>query len=400
QPRFQDVATRMGFIDRAVRDMAVDVQERLSKPVSMPSCGWAPSGAEGSGNQFSWLVSAISETDRDLWVAAFRKNRIRVDALLPGWGLSPSVPTDGGSLLTLERHNRAVFARRETETGIETLRLLDLSAQTASEDDVIGRIFDGPMPDAVVARGFDEQAAGHITAYAPNATITDDWPSVALDGLARRQLGDKAGASATPAIAPRDPAKPLLKNPNFYRVALIGAVLIGVGAIEGYNRQQIGALEAQLDELKREFEQKRSITQNITAMNQKIKTLKSTVATTEEEIDTLTEQTAMFGYLQDRRRALPVGILNAVQGAAHGELIMQSISESKHLGETFVARAWSISEIGAERFITKLNENLSSIGLSVADESVERAPGPRGIRGFTIRILIAKGPAQKVEVTE
>ncbi|MEM6660558.1 MAG: hypothetical protein AAF666_00140 [Pseudomonadota bacterium] len=406
--RVQDIALRLGLIDRAARDMAIDVQERIAQPVSLPACGWRGAGTDGSDKQFGWLISAIPDPDRTLWVEAFRKNKIKLTGLLPGWGLAPA-DTNGqakqgdtnlGSVLTLERHAGAVMVRRTGDAGIETLRLLDLSAATADETTVIGRIFDEPAADSVVAYGFDAHAGNLIQDYVPGAVLHADWAKTALTGLAAQALELGDGRARAPRIAPKDPAKPLLKNPDFYRVALILLCIFGAAGMEAHNRLKAAMLQNDLAALDDEFDQKNAIARQLQSAAQRVTTLISSVDTAKAELADLSERDQMVTYLQQRRHELPIGIMNALKGAAHPGLIMQSIKEARHLSETFIATAWSVTEVGAESFVTSLNEGLRPMGLSIADQSVARAKGPRGIDGFEIKLRIARDGLDRAEATQ
>lgn len=393
--RFQDTALRLGFIDRATRDMAVDTQEQLAEPVTEAACGWAGASDEpASGAQFPWLISAIADPQRQAWVEAFRARKLKLLGLLPGWGLA--LPE--GPALLLERHGGALAAITAGANGIERVQIRDLMAQQANEAGALARILEGTAPERVIACGFDEGMREVIRDHARHAEFREDWPLIALTGLARRQLqGDRTGV---PVISLREPGKPLLKNPDFYRVALVGAVVIAIGAHEGYKRWDLSQKQARLAGLEQEFTEKQEIKRQLSAQISKIDQLKEEVSTVEQQIDQLKARERTAFYLQNRRTELPLGILNAVKGAAHPGLVMRSISESEKLSEIYLASAWSVSEVGAETFISDLNRNLARLGLSVADETVYREKGLRGIDGYGVRLRLARTPSGEEEQSQ
>ncbi|MEM7213869.1 MAG: hypothetical protein AAF479_18685, partial [Pseudomonadota bacterium] len=202
------------------------------------------------------------------------------------------------------------------------------------------------------------------------------------------------------AIAPKDPAKPLLENPDFYRVAMILLFAIGASGVEIYNRANTAILEDELAKLDTEFDTKSAIARQLESAAQQVTALASSVDTAKVELADLRAREEIVTYLQERRQELPIGIMDALRGAAHPGLIMQSISEAQHLSETFIATAWSVTEVGAQSFVSGLNQGLQPLGLSIADESVARARGPRGIDGFEIKLRIARDGLKREEATQ
>ncbi|MEM7210738.1 MAG: hypothetical protein AAF479_02425 [Pseudomonadota bacterium] len=390
--RYQDVAMRLGHIDRSTRDFAIEAQERFSHQVETPACGWQPGSGEGAAaNQFNWQIAAMPDQDRVAWVEGFKAKRIKVDGFVPGWGLG-AFPEGDGNAMVLERHSGAIFAHSLAENGDRSLRLLDVSSASADEASAISRALDGVLPDHLVAYGFSDAAVATLSGHAPSAVLEPDWPAQALRGLARVALGDR-DAPASPRIAWREPPKPLHRNADFWRIALLLGVALAIVGVEGFNRLRLNELENKLSEIKEDYELKRSVATHMRDLTRKIDELKQQITQAEVDVEMARKIEMNAAYLQDRRSTLPVGILEAVRDAAHGGLVMQSISESEEIPEVFIASAWSLTELGAAKFITGLNANLSSLGLSVADESIFRAKGLRGMNGFSVRLRIAKKPA-------
>lgn len=391
--RYQDVAIRLGYLDRSGRDFAIDAQERLSQQVEAPACAWRPTAGDGAAaNQFAWQIAAMPAPERQAWNDGFKAKRIKLATLFAGWGLGSPDASEGASLV-LERHSGAIFTHSVSETGEQTFRLFEQSSATSNEATAIERALDGALPETVTAIGFEQNSQNLIQDLAPMATFKDDWPQEALLGLAHLAL-ETSEAPTTPRIAPKEPPKPLYKNADFWRVALLLGVALTIAGFEGYNRYRLSSLQARLEDLKVEYAEKRDVADRLNALVQKIDNLKDQVTDAYEVASLAREVERNAAYLQDRRSVLPVGILEAVRDAAHGGLVMQSISESKDIPEVFIATAWSVTELGAEQFISALNKNLAPLGLSVADESVFRQSGLRGIDGYSVKLRIAKSPAE------
>ncbi|MEM9044664.1 MAG: hypothetical protein AAGC81_08200 [Pseudomonadota bacterium] len=390
QQRFQDVALRLDVIDRATRDLAVTTQERLAEQVSDAACAWAGAASEEvTSAPYPWLISAISETTRQAWVEAFKSHKIKIPGLFPGWGLAASGDEPH---LILERHAGAIFAMQTSKGVVEAAQMNDLSAATADEARVLERIMDTRPPDKVTAIGFDPETESRIKWHAPEAEFIEDWPLAALRALARHGLEGDRTRLASPSIALREPAKPLLKNPDFYRVALVAAVALSILVYEGKGRLELADLKDRLVELDQEFTAKKAIAGQIKSNVDRINSLKDEAVTLQARIADIKEREQKALYLQSRRAQLPIGILNAVRSSAHPGLVMRSISESAKLSEIYIATAWSVSEVGAEQFVSDLNRNLAPLGLSVADESVFQEKGLRGIEGYGVRLRIARTP--------
>ncbi|MEM1277493.1 MAG: hypothetical protein AAGH74_13285 [Pseudomonadota bacterium] len=390
QQRFQDVALRLEVIDRAARDLAVTTQERLAEQVSDAACAWAGAATEEmTSAPYPWLISAISEPNRQAWVDAFRSHKIKIPGLLPGWGLAAS---GDEPQLVLERHDGAIFSVLVNNGVVEHAQMNDLSAATADETRVIERLLDLKAPDKVIAIGFDQDLESRIRWHAPEAEFHPDWPLAALEALARHDLEGKGSQLVAPKIALREPAKPLFRNPDFYRVGLVALVVFAILGFEGKNRWELAGLQNRLAELDQEFTDKKAVKGQIETSVSRLNSLQSEAKTLEDRIAEIKERERNALYLQSRRAELPIGILNAVRNSAHPGLVMRSISESATLSEIYIATAWSVSEVGAEEFISDLNRNLASLGLSVADETVFQERGLRGIEGYGVRLRIARSP--------
>ncbi|MEM6933191.1 MAG: hypothetical protein AAF526_06320 [Pseudomonadota bacterium] len=388
--RFQDVAMRRDVIDRVTRDLAIATQETLAEQVTDAACAWSGFADEKAvSGPYIWLVSALSETSRQSWVDAFKAHKIKIPGLLPGWGLCP---INEESHLVLERHQGAIFALTLNKGRVERAQLNDLSGPTADEIRLIDRILDANTSDRVTAIGFPKDVKERIRRHEFNAEFVDDWVSTALFALGRHALEGKGAELAAPMVALREPAKPLLKNPDFYRIALVTAVVLSIAGYEIKSRLELDHLKQRLSELDEEFTEKQAIANQIKSNIDRVRTLKDEAHELEEQIASMKEREQKAIYLQQRRAELPIGILEAVRNAAHPGLVMRSISESDKLSEIYIASAWSISEVGAELFISDLNRNLSSLGLSVADESVFKEPGLRGIDGYGVSLRIARAP--------
>ncbi|MEM7058492.1 MAG: hypothetical protein AAF557_12935 [Pseudomonadota bacterium] len=397
QTRYQDIALRMGYIDRASREFAVDTQERLAQQVSTPACGWAGANVgSASSTQFVWRLSATAETEREAWFNALKKKRIKLTGVVPGWGLGLPAKGQEGPLLVLEHHGNAIFARTHGDDGLETVRLMDLSSSTFDEASILDRLLDGTLPESVTGYGFSPEAEDQIADAAPTALFQPDWPTAALRGLATMALATKTTWESAPTIAPREPPRPIHKNPDFYRIALVIGVAAAIAGVELYNRYRLAGLERQLTALEKEYTEKRNISDRIRSMIAQVDFLKAAVVDAETEVKEARKSEETAAYLQDRRTVLPVKLLEAVREAAHPGLVMRSISESDELSEIFIASAWSVSELGAEKFINKLNQNISPLGLSVADESVFRERGLRSLDGYSVKLRIAKSPRNQL----
>jgi len=369
-------------------------RQRLAAPVTLAACGWRPAARDGevSGAQHPWLISALAEEERARWLKALSARKIALDGIAPAWGLGPPAqPPEGDeSSLVLERHARAVLVKRVSARGTESVRLAVFDEDAEAEARVLSRMLDGPHAEDVVAYGFSPQAEALIGASVPQARFGGPWETAALEALASNALG--AVPEGPPLVDPRDPAPPIYKNPDFYRGVMAAGVLLAVVAWDGWHRVQLWRLDARFQKLEQEYEEKRVIAQAVQRQRGAATSLQTRLAQTEEDLEAARAEQEIASYLLERRPQLTTGLLDAVRAAAAGDVVVSAVREAAEPRESFVVSAWALREIAAERFVSALNSQLGPLSLSVADESLERGIGVRGMRGFTVKLRVAPSP--------
>ncbi|MEM9147258.1 MAG: hypothetical protein AAGC57_13785 [Pseudomonadota bacterium] len=413
QPRLLDVAIEMGLIDRPTREAAMELVERLGTPPQETACAWEPLPVDPEihpeGAPFPWLISAIPEATRAQWRVLCKRAGLRLEALLPGWGLgmasagallADSEP--GERFLLLERHASAIFAIDVSAEDVGGIRLIDLSRM--NETDALARLLEGQPSMRTLALGFEEPASAAISFWMPGAIKRPTWPREALEGLGLLAFG-QVGEIGPPFVGPAEPGPPVYRNPIAHRVALVAALLLGIGGYEGWNHYRLDQAKARLADLDTEFERKRALANRMRTNIAAAKTLAAEATARETEVAELQGVLAQMRYLQERRAGLAVLFLDSIRAAAHSGLVLLGIEEVEALPEVFVVAAWAVDETGAERFISEFNANLSRIGLGVADESIRLQRGPQGRNGYAIRLRVAplesgaldSGPASLIE---
>ncbi|MEM6974335.1 MAG: hypothetical protein AAF577_16185 [Pseudomonadota bacterium] len=396
-PRPLDVAVEMGLIDRATREAAMELVERLGMPPQETGCAWAPIAVDEDshpeGAPYPWLISAVPETARAQWRMLCKRAGLALESMVPAWGLGMAAaapvladtPADG-RLMLIERHANAIFSLRFGHDDVDHLELTDLSR--IGEVAALERLLQGGAEERTLAYGFEGDAAAFISSQRPGAVAAPAWPRVALEALGAIAL-DLADDEGPPQVAPAEPGPPLHRKPIVHRVALIGALLFGLGGYEGYNQWRLLQAENRLDALEAEYDSKVSIAKQIRSNIARAEALAKDADAREAEVALLANQVLRMRYLQERRGDLAIRFLNAIRSAAHSRLVLVGIEEVDALPEVFVVSAWSVDETGAERFISVLNAELAALGLGVADETIRLERGIRGYDGYAIRLRVA-----------
>ncbi|MEM1313099.1 MAG: hypothetical protein AAGI51_00985 [Pseudomonadota bacterium] len=392
--RYPDVAAALKLVPRGLRDAALETQERLAAPVTSSACGWRPAlpGVEAAGAQHPWLISAVAEEERARWAQAFGARKIAFAGLAPAWGLGPAAeaPGDDETALVLERHSRAVLVKRVSSRGVESLRLAVFDEEPAAEARGLHRLLDDRHAGGVTAYGFSSAAQAAIREAMPQARFAGPWETASLAAAAGLALG--AAGQTAPLIDPQDPAPPLYKNPDFYRGVMAAGIVLAILVWDGWHRWELWRLDARFETLEEQFEKKRVVAQAIERQHSEVRTLQSRIAQAEAELVEAREQGEIARYLLERRPELTTGLLDAVRVASAGDVVVSSLREAKEPRESFVISAWALRELEAERFVSALNRRLAPLRLSVADESLERGIGARGLRGFTVKLRVAPAP--------
>lgn len=397
-PRYQDVALDMGIIDRATRDAAVAFRENLNQPPGDAGCGWSPV-TQNPGDDFvqhNWMLSALSEYDRQAWRDACKLNKLSLIGILPSWGLTElkarkaqleSKP-DVGSRLLLERHSGAIALLHLNEEEVESVRLVNLNRPDSDETETLHRILDGREQARITASGFSWEARPVIRAAFPGVEILEETLPAVLAGAAARGLGIRRAPDWPPLIAKEEPRPPIWQRENFYRIAMVVAVIIGIGTTDAYTRWQKSRFEARSEELDAEFEERREIKNQIQSAVNAARALEGKLDETAREIEDLRARAANAAYLQERRHQTVSGLLYAIRDAIPKGVVMREIKESRKSPEVFTLTAWALTDIDAERFIAQLNERLADLGLVVANEGVFKEQGPQNLDGYGARLRI------------
>jgi len=398
-PRYQDVALSLGLLDRGAFDAAAALHERVTQAPGEAGCGWSPAapGDDTTSGQHPWLLSAIGGEERAAWRAALRARKLTLAAIVPGWGLAdqpPVLPNKGKAdpprpRLLLERHAGAMALLRFNGAAVDLVQVIDLNRAEADEAVVLRRALEGREQAELCSVGFDEGARAVMDAALPGGTHRGDGPGALLAGLAARGLDLPDAPARLPGIAAKEPAPPLWKRRNFYRAAMILIVTGGLGAADAQMRLKRGALESRLAELEAEYDERRSLASKIEAAARRVETLEGGVAEAEAALADLETRLANARYLQERRQEVAEGLLKALRDAIPQGVVIQSVTESRNVGEVFTLSAWAVTDIAAERFISQLNAALEPLDLVVADEAVFRAPGPQRMDGYGTRLRIA-----------
>ncbi|MEM6440231.1 MAG: hypothetical protein AAF763_11145 [Pseudomonadota bacterium] len=392
--RYADVAAALKLVPRGLRDGALETQERLAAPVTLAACGWRPAlpGVESSGAQHPWLISAVAEEERARWAQAFASRKIAFAGLVPSWGLGPpaTAPDEDETALVIERHAKAILVKRVSAAGVEALRLAVFDEDSAAEARALRRLLDDRPSGAVTAYGFAAAAQDVIRDAAPQARFAGLWETAALASIAAQSLG--APADAAPLIDAKDPSPPIYKNPDFYRGVMAAGVLLAIVGWDSWTRVELWRLDSRFQRLEQEYEQKRVIAQAIQRQHGEVESLEARIAEAETALEAARAEHEVAAYLLTRRPQLTTGLLDAVRTAAAGDVVVSALREAAEPRESFVISAWALREIEAERFVSALNRQLAPLRLSVADESLERGVGARGLRGFTVKLRIAPAP--------
>lgn len=397
-PRFQDVALSMGAITRPMRDAAVELRESLNQPVGEAGCGWIPTTRKDVGDlvQHAWLLSAVTEFDREAWRDACTLNKLTLVGIVPSWGLSSLMArqkiTDESAEnephLLLERHSGAIALINMTGETVESIRLVNLNRPDTTEGAVLHRILDGREQDRIVAVGFSDATFSAISGTFTQVERLDDIRGAVLAGVAARGLAIKGAPPWPPLVLRAEPNPPIWKNENFYRGVLVAVVVVGVGGMDVSTRIKKAGFEVKLAGLETDYERRRLITGTIQATVNAAHKFENDIEVATTEMDDLRRRIKIATYLQSRRQEIVVGLLETLQQSIPKGVVMRALKESRKTPEVFTLTAWALTDIAAERFIASLNDRLEPLGLIVADETVFREVGPQGLAGYGAQFRI------------
>lgn len=397
-PRYQDVALSMGAITRPMRDAAVELRESLNQPVGEAGCGWIPTSRKDIGDlvQHTWLLSAVTEFDREAWRDACTLNKLTLVGIVPSWGLSGLAASQKSTTenaenephLLLERHSGAISLINMTGETVESIRLVNLNRPDTTEGAVLHRILDGREQDRIVAVGFSDTTFAAISGTFKQVERLDDTRGAVLAGVAARGLALKGALLWPPLVTRAEPNPPIWKSDNFYRGALVAAVVLAIGGMDMSTRIKKAGFEEKLAELNTDYDRRRLITGKIQATLNAAHQFESEIDTARTEMEDLRRRERVAVYLQSRRQEIVVGLLEALRQSIPRGVVMRELTESRKTPEVFTLIAWALSDISAERFIANLNGRLEPLGLVVADETVFREAGPQGIMGYGAQFRI------------
>ncbi len=370
--------------------------------------GWVPGGAEQNDEGFAWFCSGISEGAAGQWVEAMAKNRIYLDHIYPQLAAPlPLVPeTEAPRLLLDCRREQFALVRfqRQALEGYQ-VRSCSLGRIDVSQvqellvppiTDKVEQLFINPDTDAPddLLSLIHEAAAGkglEVKTLSPvsGELETSAQPAVAasLLGMALHHLGTVKPGLASPVRAQK-PKPPVWKNRELYPALVIVLVLAGVAWNESHMRNQARKNDWDLQLMDIEYDKNRKIIQEANQTKQEAKKLEQVLTAKEVELAELHHLADILDSIIRYRQDLIPGILRSI-GAAVSDLVLLDRLEEDENRKGFYMEGWSLTDTEAQRFATKLNQELAPWRYKVADIKLAKGKNRLDLEGYVVKIWLA-----------
>lgn len=403
--RFGDLAVQLGYINRDQLEECFTLQGKLVAIDDDLVYGWQDSDFKAKGpsdealmsqeddsdSAHPWLVSGISLSVRKRWLGAFKLNGIHLEAFYPSLGSAFAnlcQHSDQEQQLLLEIHQQQIalisgsgkvvtsIATTQRDPGpISSQQCLDLIGILPSDTrrlyitDNSGNNILKLMSELVEHLGCDiQQFNGDKTDIALPKGITAD-ALIGLQGAANHFLKHIPGTRLS-WINSRESKESTLKRitkPKNIIIAVSSCALIAASGFLVWMYWNGQVQTQRLAELELKFERDSKVKAQLEAIHSQTKTIKTDIATTNQEIDknlTLVEQLQNDrGY----RRLTTSPLLKTMILAIRPQIVLTSINKTE---DHWSLTANTTDNNSGNEFINTLMKLIKPIDYQVIDSSV------------------------------
>ncbi|BCG62622.1 MAG: hypothetical protein methR_P0268 [Methyloprofundus sp.] len=418
--RFGDLAVELGYIKASQLAACLTGQEWLKAEDDLIECNWIHQGAvDDVPGTFNWLVSCISQSLFQRWVAAFTKQGLNLTAMYPYAGCSTSLlPEMNAANIVLESRMGLALTVR-TETGQITQQQADfnvakpalalcLEAYHALQANTREPVWVAcEQENAATLISELQQALGIEVHLLTHAAVTE-LVSLGMLGVANCVL-NSAGKHFCLGVREGGPPPPPMQRLEVRATMLAACLLLALVGTELSLYLRHAQAEAELHDLKGKWSSLDTASKRIQA---EIKAIKLRTQDLEKQHAEQARLKAMLNFYNvaiPERVALIQNILGTLQSTVSNEVIIISLDEGgkKQLParsplsvfselnksqeiESFMIDAWALTEATAQTFIQNMQRAVAPYQLKVNDTPVLSAKGPLNLDGFSVKMRLIK----------
>lgn len=403
QLRWGEIAIELALIDRAALDECLDLQAALQNLDAQLAAGWR---GRWHDKQPVWMACGVGQSMFTQWSQALHTHSLRLDVALPlAWLASApalaNAPSDRSQeswqvdlelhteeLVAIQRHNGQVVAARSEGRVERALRadwLARVVADWVAEPRVQLHLHALHVQDDAQLPLLAEDLAmlsGHPCAvHAAHEVRNALWQHL----LAQAQT-DVPGVVR---IARGETRGPLWRQPDVRRALAVGAVLLGLLAIESVQQYRIAGLQSRLDEHQR-AERQRAASQQLTQQaNQKLQELAKDLDTARNELAPLLADRSRLTRIVSMRHDLPELMYQLAQ-AVGSDAVIEEMHNDNTQGANAAIQvvAWSPSYTGAQAFVNRMAVTAHDQGYSVSQTEIRERAGRDGRKGHEVKFWL------------
>lgn len=403
QLRFGEIALEIGLIERAELDECLDQQAALQNLEASLVAGWLGRMDE---REAVWLVCGVGEKVYQVWRDTLAEAGLRLEAALPlNWLVSQESPpaSDENRHETLprislelhqeevvavcRRHGRVVGARSEgrVERRLGSDWLTRLIADWAGEPRMTIELRAlHAEDDAALAQLADDLA---LTTGHPCQTMSSEMCRPALWRNLLRE--GSSGAASLPRLLAGELRGTPWQNPDLRRLAVLLAVLLSIGGIEGYQQFRLLQLEKRMSERKAEEDQRSRNSQQINLVNQKLHTLGQALDETRKQLEPLLGERSRMNSVLSMQADLPE-LLYTLARSVETDAVLDEVHNdvTQASGAAVHVRAWSPSYTGAQAFVSRVAALVKLRAWGVAQTEINESPGRNGKPGHEVNFWL------------
>ncbi len=401
--RFGEMALQLNLINREALDEVLGLQEHLVSHDEQIVCGWNGASVkndEGEINHY-WNVSGLGKHRRNHWTHSFKSQELKLIGLLPLYGSSlrhilRTYQLEAKEALIVEVFQEQIFSYRVKQGKIVSIRIERRLEQLLNESifislcydqlraniEKIDIVSDEPISQDVISQ-IEEQLQRKVRLTKAELQSWLPW----LNGLADCVLDKKWALAKLPIIAANDPKPAIWKQANTWRYGAPILILLSLIAFDISQRLYLRSLENQLITLEAELKKAGKLSNQQGQINTITKTAKNTYEEIKSELKLMnTEYARLNLQLYSRVKGLP-DLLRNIASSVNGNISLDSINEyNKKSGLRVIGT--TLSNRDAQRFVKRLNSNISNQNLVASHVQVEQGSKRIGKDGYSFNMWL------------
>ncbi len=447
--RFGEVAIDLGFISKEDLHESLNYQERLAHSKTHIACGWQLHSYEREDETYhQWLTAGIEAKIRKTWYNGFVHNGFKVSNIVPLATCASNVAHTHGidKFAVVETSMDYIAAYLCINNKITNLQIqarpansnLDQQLEsiiteiTREECDIVWytsyqdpsaktaflatlankvqrdiKVLNSVHSDILTSEtGASDTGTSVIstTKTATSKTDTSKSGSSHLDiphaihcailGLAIKNhkfgiFGLENEHISLPLIPPKEPAPPVWKNVDVYRLGIPAALFFALIIHGVYSVWLQDNLKQELAALDEEYRQKLALNRQLSSINGEFKKKEQELETLEKEFKSQSEQLdRLSNRVMSRTRLVP-RLLKTVALSVSNNVMIDKLQEPRRNSrDRFNLTAWATDNPSATEFIERLQQAVARLNYRVVDPDIQSGIGRFGLNGYTINLWL------------